>query len=81
MRQAGPRFKKGVYLGIRGMSNDVVIGDLEAKDVVTSRAIRRLPDDETWGLQHVGSIKGTPWDHKGTRAADDSTARGEDGGR
>ena len=49
----------GVYLGIRGKSGEVIVGD--PKGVWKTRTIRRKPFDERWSSKNLDSVIGVPW--------------------
>ena len=65
-----PRWEKGVWLGVRDESSDIIVGtDL---GTVKARDFKRLADPlERWNKEAIMQMKGTPWEPiPGTR--DDS---------
>ena len=53
------RWETGVWLGNRWGSGEHIIGTAEG--IVRSRAIKRLPKDQTWDQEAVAAVIGTPW--------------------
>ena len=53
----------GVYLGIKGKTGEIIIGDAEG--VWRTRTIRRKPDAERWRdtHTHASMVVGVPWNH------------------
>ena len=60
------RYNTGIYLGIKGDSNESWIGT-ESGKVISARSIRRMSDDEKWRIDEIESIVGLPWDLKGEK--------------
>lgn len=72
-------FREGVYLGMRGGSNDKWVGDVETGSVVKSRTLKRVPETRRWSIEAIKKNRGKPWDLDGRRpdgAASGSAAEG-----
>merc|ERR1712240_226221 len=55
------RWERGVWLGIRDESGEIMIGTPEG--VVKARDFKRLAcSEERWNPDAIGSMKGTPWE-------------------
>ena len=60
------RYNVGIYLGIKGDSNESWIGAENGK-VISARSIRRMSDDEKWRMEGIENVIGLPWDLKGEK--------------
>ena len=69
------RWVVGVWLGKRVSSDEHVVG-LEDGSVCVSSAVRLLPDSESWDVEFVNKLRGTPWRPSGK----EPEAREEGGG-
>ena len=54
------RFGTGIFLGIKGNSQEYIVGK-EDGGVTTSNIIKRRPEDERWNEKLVKAITGTLW--------------------
>ena len=54
-----PKWKEGVYLGIRLESSEMLVGTEEG--VFKCRSLRRKTEDARWNAQAVENMKGVPW--------------------
>ena len=50
----------GVYLGIKGKTGEIIVGDAEG--VWRTRSIRRKPEAERWRDTHIHGCR-APWNH------------------
>ena len=64
-------WEDGVYLGIRGTSGEIIIGD--KKGVWKTRTVQRKPVQDTWAKDSADMIVGVPW----RTSEADSNADGE----
>ena len=53
------RWRPGIFLGIRRLTSEKIVGDTDGIFVVVS--VRRVPEEERWDAGLLNSIKGTPW--------------------
>ena len=60
------RYEVGVFLGIKGDSNESWIGTSKG-EVAFARSLRRMTDEDKWALEDVENVQGLPWDLKGER--------------
>ena len=61
------RWVPGIWLGKRALPDEHVVG-IEDGSVCVTSAIRLLPDSESWSVEFINKIKGTPWNPKGKEA-------------
>ena len=55
-----PRWKSGIFLGVKKSTTEKIVGDAHGTYVVQS--IRRVSENTRWDKELLNSIKGTPWD-------------------
>eukprot|EP00973_Karenia_brevis_P070602 9814652-Karenia_brevis.AAC.1 len=49
----------GIFVGVNRKSNEFLIADQEGIGRV--RPIRRIPEEQTWGVDNLKWIKWAPW--------------------
>ena len=65
---AEARYKKGIWLGVDERTSERMIATTEG-NIVGSRSVKRLPDEEKWDAEAVERITGVPWNHEGVDGA------------
>jgi len=55
----------GIWLGKRFLSDERLVG-IEDGSVCVSSSVRLMPDSESWSVEWVNKILGTPWRPKGS---------------
>jgi hypothetical protein len=70
------RWVRGVWLGKRFMSDEHLVVVEDGSVCVTS-AVRLLPVSDSWDIDFINKIKGTPWDPKGQEAIDKEKGKPE----
>ena len=69
-----PRWERGVWLGIRDESGEIIIGTPEG--VVKARDFKRLPSlEERWNFETICAVQGTPWEPVPGRSGDSLPVR------
>jgi hypothetical protein len=69
INKLNPRWEKGIWLGVRDETGEIVVGTPEG--VIKARDLKRLPPgEERWNSDGIASVKGTPWEPVPGRAAD-----------
>ena len=58
-----PRWQRGIFLGRRDESAEVIIGT--ARGVEFSRSLRRMTDGERWSKEEYSTFIGAPWSPAG----------------
>jgi len=53
-------WEHGVYLGLKGTTGEVIVGD--EKGVWRTRTVRRRPVEDRWSAEAVEKIRGVPWE-------------------
>ena len=56
-----PRWQVGTWLGKARLADEHIIAP-SATTTVRSRAIRSLPESQSWDIEAIESIRSTPWD-------------------
>ena len=56
----GPRWREGVWLGVRSDCGEVYVG--ARSGVVLTRSVRRREPSQRWNRQALDGARGTPWD-------------------
>ena len=69
------RWVVGLWLGKRSVSDEHVVG-LEDGSVCVTSAVRMLPDSDSWDIELVNKLRGTP----GRPSGKDAEVREEEGG-
>ena len=59
------RWVPGIWLGKRFLSDEHLVG-IEDGSVCVSSSVRLMPDSESWSVEWVNKIRGTPWCPKGS---------------
>ena len=54
------RWRKGVWLGIRDRSGEIIVGT--AGGCIKVRSIRRRPEGERWNKEGWHGMRGVPWE-------------------
>ena len=57
------RWGVGFWLGKSRRSDEHIIP--AEGQIMRSRAIRHLPEDQSWSLERINAIRATPWDLRG----------------
>ena len=52
-------WSKGIYLGVKGLSDERIIGTPEG--IFKTRTIQRVPIEERWTAEAAGMVGGVPW--------------------
>lgn len=53
------RWRDGVFLGVRGVSGEIIVGTREA--VCRTRTVRRKPFETRWDPENSSMVGGVPW--------------------
>ena len=59
------RWVPGIWLGKRFLSDERLVG-IEDGSVCVSSSVRLMPDSESWSVEWVNKVRGTPWCPKGS---------------
>ena len=59
------RWVPGIWLGKRFLSDERLVG-IEDGSICVSSSVRLMPDSESWSVECVNKIRGTPWCPKGS---------------
>ena len=59
LEKINARWEKGIFVGIRRKSNEVMIVTLEG--VEEARSVSRLPEEHRWGGDNLNWVKWAPW--------------------
>ena len=70
-------WSKGMYLGVRGLSDERIIGTPE--DIFKTRTTQRVPMEERWTAEAAGMVGGVPWLLSGTDEKADGEALQSEG--
>lgn len=54
-------FRRGIFLGVEQLSDELRVGDGTGVCKVRSGDIRRRPESERWKYEELVKVKGTPW--------------------
>jgi len=65
-------WEDGIYLGIRGVSGEIIVGTREG--VWKTRTVQRKPKEYRWSQENVEMVGGVPWS---TNAGDGEEADGD----
>jgi hypothetical protein len=68
LASADARYKKGVWLGVNERTSERMVGTMDG-NVVGTRSVKRLPDEEKWSAEAVEQIRGVPWNFDGVDGA------------
>jgi len=70
MEKINPRWEYGIFIGVRRRSGEVFVATKEG-EIKRVRSVRRIPEEQRWGLDCVNWVKGVPWNFgKGDENAD-----------
>ena len=69
-----PRWQRGIFLGRRDESVEVIIGT--ARGVEFSRSLRGMADGERWSKEEYATFIGAPWNPVGLAVDAPSTNSG-----
>ena len=53
------RWREGIFLGVKLMTTEKIIGDAEG--VWTVQSVKRKPEEDRWNGELINQVQGTPW--------------------
>ena len=59
LEELNPRFERGVFVGVRRKSNEVMVADPSGIHFV--RDVRRLPKEKRWVKECLTFVRWAPW--------------------
>jgi len=59
------RWLHGIWLGKRFLSDEHLVG-IEDGSICVSSSVRLMPESESWSVEWVNKVRGTPWCPKGS---------------